>query len=525
MDIQKGSLSQIPIIKLLIDIYETNASGVLYLKKEELGGVLKVLYFSRGKFYAAISNSDVDRLEFILMARKLLDEEAINRVNEEESISESKGKILVEKGLITLEQLIDCTKEQFKNIVKSVLKWDEGRFQYVEESPPDNLLNLDINILNFIFNYITQALDADYIRGHIGSMDMKLVKNQDTEKLNKYHLNEKQKVLLDRFNGDNPIDAILNSYPEEHRDSILKIIYFFFLSELIVKGRATADKPIEFNDKQEHQVYLDEKEIPKKDAFVFGKKSNAVSEEVPPKAPAPFYIPEKRSGDRKKSKQFSYIIVFIILIFILGGLVFILLMDEESPVKKTSAGIGEEVQTVSEPETKSAKEKKPPIVVPMEKQTGTTNDPESEVEKTAAEKSDSEKAPGDLDGKKTEVVEEKPGDPDSPPLKTALELFKEGDFYRACDAWKKEIRNSGISHSILLELDCQKESVLNAYNRIDRKDQFFILKRDMGNRICYLVFWGRFNSGEEATNSLNRVDPYFWGQSSPPRVMSLAQYL
>ena len=92
MDIQKGSLSQIPIIKLLIDIYETGASGILYLKKEELGGVLKVLYFNRGKFYAAISNSDVDRLEFILMARKLIDEETINRVNEEENISESKGK-------------------------------------------------------------------------------------------------------------------------------------------------------------------------------------------------------------------------------------------------------------------------------------------------------------------------------------------------------------------------------------------------------------------------------------------------
>src|SRR4030042_2264720 len=130
----KGSISQIPVIRLFISIFEKGSTGVLYLKKEVTEGSLKVLYFNRGKFYSAISNADVDKLDNILLAKKLVNEFTLKEINEEENITESKGKILVEKGIVTLEQLIECTKEQFKNIVLGVLKWNEGRFQFIEDS-------------------------------------------------------------------------------------------------------------------------------------------------------------------------------------------------------------------------------------------------------------------------------------------------------------------------------------------------------------------------------------------------------
>ncbi len=514
MDMNKGSLSQIPIVKLLITIFEQNSSGVLYLKKEGPEAALKVLYFNRGKFYAAISNSDVDRLENILLAKKLLDEKTLNQVNEEEHISESKGKILVEKGMITLEDLIESTKEQFRNIVMSVLKWDEGRFQFVEESPPDALLNLDINILNFVFNYITQSLDEEYIKNQIGSMELMLSSNPDAEKLNKYNLNDKQKTLLSRFNGKAAIATILASYPEEHQGSILKIIYFFFLSELILKIEPKPVQKTILVEDQDPKASADPKKMPQKDAFVFGKKKKAKPDEVPPRAKAPFYMPEKRVDEKKKSKQFSYIIIFIILIFVLGGLIFILLMDDEAPDKKPDRSARKDVLTITEEEPKTETDKDQPIVVKMQKAKG-------------AQQKTGEKKPE----KKASLPAEKPVPPSVKPThkpkteKAAIIHFKDGDFYEACDSWKKELKRAGISHSILLELDCQKESVLNAYNRIDRKDQFFILKRDLGNRICYLVFWGRFMSGQEATDSLNLINQYFWGQSNPPKVMSLDKYL
>ncbi|MCK4944127.1 MAG: DUF4388 domain-containing protein, partial [Candidatus Aminicenantes bacterium] len=520
MDMNKGSLNRIPIVKLLITIFEQNSSGVLYLKKEGPESALKVLYFNRGKFYAAISNADVDRLENILLAKKLLDEKTLNQVNEEEHISESKGKILVEKGMITLEDLIESTKEQFRNIVMSILKWNEGRFQFVEESPPDALLNLDINILNFVFNYITQALDVEYIENQIGSMELMLSRNPDAEKLNKYNLNDKQKTLLSRFNGEATIDDILASYPEELQGSILKIIYFFFLSELILKIEPKPVQKTILVEDRDRKVSADPKKIPPKDAFVFGKKQKAKPDEVPPRAKAPFYMPEKRVDEKKKSKQFSYIIIFIILIFILGGMIFILLMDDEAPDKKPDRSTLKDVSTVTEKEPKAATDKDQPIVVKMQKTNVNEQNADMDQPKPEEKKPESKVTPPRQTLKESVSQAVKPTH--KPKIeKAAMAYFKDGDFYEACDAWKKELKRSGISHSILLELDCQKESVLNAYNRIDRKDQFFILKRDLGNRICYLVFWGRFMSGQEATDSLNLVDQYFWGQSNPPKVMSL----
>jgi hypothetical protein len=423
----------------------------------------------------------------------------------------------VEKGLITLEDLIESTKEQFGNFVLSVLKWNEGRFQFVEESPPDALLNLDINILNFVFNYITQSLDEEYIKNQIGSMELKLSRNPDAEKLNKYNLNDKQKTLLSRFNGESTIDNILASYPEEHRGSILKIIYFFFLSELILNIEPKPKQKTILVEDKDRKASVDPKKTPPKDAFVFGKKQKAKPDKAPPRAKAPFHIPEKRVDEKKKSKQFSYIIIFIILIFVLGGLIFILLMDDEATDKRSSQSKSEDVLTVTEKEPKTATDKDQPIVVKMQKA-------KVAQQKTGEKKPESKVTLPKQTAEKPVIQTLKPT---SKPKteKAAITHFKDGDFYEACDAWKKEIKRGGISHSILLELDCEKESVLNAYNRIDRKDQFFILKRDLGNRICYLVFWGRFMSGQEATDSLKLINQYFWGQSNPPKVMSLEKYL
>ncbi|MCK4836951.1 MAG: DUF4388 domain-containing protein, partial [Candidatus Aminicenantes bacterium] len=483
MHIDKGSLNQIPLVKLLITVFEKNISGVLYLKREGPEGALKILYFSRGKFYAAISSSDVDKLENILLAKKLVDEATLNKVNEEENISESKGKILVEKGIITLEKLIESTKEQFKNILLSVLKWEDGRFQFVEESPPEGLINLDINILNFIFNYITQYLEPDYIKKQMVSFQIKLIKNTNAEKVNKYYLNDKQKALLSRFNGLIPTDNILSSYPQEHRDSILKIIYFFFMSELIIREEIKPREKSILKEEADHPVYKEQKESLKQDEFVFGKKQKPKDEKPQKPDRLKFSKDKKAVTEKRKSKQFNYLIVFIILILILGGLIFIMLMNEDDIKEKAERTTRDNMVLVKEREPKVAMEKGEEIVVQMKKP--------SVQEENAQEKKD------DMSG-----VREKPEPDKKPPdtlepdsemrvEKSAITYFKDRDFLKACGVWKKEISDSNVTHSILLELDCLKESVINAYNRIDNKNSFFILKRELNGRLCFLVFWGR----------------------------------
>jgi hypothetical protein len=167
---EKGTLKDTPVMKLLLAVFEQTLTGILYVKNEE---VLKVLYFNRGKLIWAISNSDEDKLENILGARDLVDPNILIKVKREAHVSESIGKLLVEKGLITLEELIDSSKLQLKRIIFSILKWKTGGFQFVKDAPPERLLSLDLSITNFIVDFILDEMDISDIWKEIGSLQMK----------------------------------------------------------------------------------------------------------------------------------------------------------------------------------------------------------------------------------------------------------------------------------------------------------------------------------------------------------------
>jgi hypothetical protein len=47
----------------------------------------------------------------------------------------------------------------------------------------------------------------------------------------------------------------------------------------------------------------------------------------------------------------------------------------------------------------------------------------------------------------------------------------------------------------------------------------------MGDRFCFLVFWGKFYTPEKASEALKNIPSYFWNQSNPPQVMDLEKYL
>jgi hypothetical protein len=79
--------------------------------------------------------------------------------------------------------------------------------------------------------------------------------------------------------------------------------------------------------------------------------------------------------------------------------------------------------------------------------------------------------------------------------------------------------------SILLEMDCMKQSVQLAYQQIIDKDNFFILSRVKDGRSCWLVLWGKFRTQNEATQSLKLIPEYFFKQSAPPAVIELEPYL
>ena len=236
---EKGSLKETPTIKILLTLCEQELTGVLSIKRES---IQKILYFKKGSLVWAISNSRNDELDNILVSQDLVSLKNIERVQQMTDSPESLGKMLVEKGLITLEDLIRVSRDQLKGIVGSVLNWPEGTFKIVKENPPERLLNLELNVTGFIREFILKGVDIGFIRRQVGSVESEFVKNPDNQKIERYNFTEQQLQLLDFFDGATSLETILSKYPEENKESVLKIVYYFLMADILL------DESLEFSD-------------------------------------------------------------------------------------------------------------------------------------------------------------------------------------------------------------------------------------------------------------------------------------
>lgn len=581
---EKGSLKDTPVIKLLLTVFEQVLTGILYIKKDD---VLKVLYFNRGKIIWAISNSDEDKLENILSAKSVVDPVTIRKVKAESRVSESIGKLLVEKGLITLEELIDCSKDQLRHIIVSTLKWKTGGFQFIKDAPPERLLSLDLSVTEFIIQYIVDEVEISDIWKEIGSLQLELIKNPDEEKIARYNLSDRQKELLNSFDGERKLESILSRYSGGHRESLLKIIYFFMVSELLIKKAFDLSDASVFESANSEGIDgagLASSSAPKKESVdpdspfeTYNTGEIARSKAEPPTIVnkdtdfQPFDsdfehvssqfgggsleeefrmergdlpdLPEEtistssftagnQSQEKKRFNLFNFALILVFLILVFGGIILLLLpwLEGDETAEKNAKKVNSaDIITLEEtPKT-------PKIIYPNGSKEDVADTQNADDKQTTPDPAKPEK---NVDNKEKPVKEkpvkeklkiESAKKPDSMPFQTVpgkspLAYFNEGNFITAADVWKKELMNAGIKYSIMLEMDCQKESVYHAYNLMKKHKDFFILNRNVGKKVCYLVMWGKFFTEAEASKVVKRVPNYFWKQKDPPEIIELQKY-
>ncbi len=781
----RGSLKEIPITKVLLTIYEQGLTGILSIDRKD---TRKTLYFKKGSMIWAGSNSEQDDFESILTARNLVASRNIERVKKMLDAPDTLARTLVEKGLLTLEDYINISREQIKQIAASIMLWPEGEFRFTGEEPPEGMLILDVNISELVHDFILEKLGSDYIRQYIENLQAEFVKNPDQQKLKKYNLAKNQLELLVYFDNTVSLDAVLEQFPLPKRETILRNIYYFLMAEFLVEERLEfmdkaasrgarkidnleierseydfgevaggetigkeeteekEDEAIDFEriievqkPPEQNALYNAGKQIAGEDEYAGdegippgmqsatageaaanleaddlynlddeianeavmsdedmsdfekelaagenqdpaagemagemadvrrtetrfaetpGREEREISkdtygarfapgfkEETPeqpyvlennrideitsqaesPAAPGRSRIPDedfaavaapdrsetdfitadvspgpaavdreftktpspgllireekpykpgslktesksvdrdfmdddepieigaeisapkesfafKKTGgtEKKRSRQVSLIFLLVALIFIIAGAIFLYLKpllksaEEERPVD-----VAEKQPVVQRRAARTE--------IEMKKEGGKIQETAPPADRTADQTAagDTQKAvepaaqtPGALYERfdiKNDELERKLQEKDTAALfmgqlgdPQAVKFFKEGNLKEAGNAWNAEVKKTGVKFAILLEMDCLKESVVNAYLRSDSRENFYVLNRKLGDRDCYLVLWGRFYTKEEAADVLKNIPQYFWQQEHPPEVISLATYL
>lgn len=108
---------------------------------------------------------------------------------------------------------------------------------------------------------------------------------------------------------------------------------------------------------------------------------------------------------------------------------------------------------------------------------------------------------------------------------TPLELVRSGKIPDAAAFWKKELRPRSSRYTIQIEIACQEDTVLEAFNILDNTSELSIVPLDYHGRACYRVLYGVYSSAEQAQSARARLPQEFLKQQSPAQVIPVSKAL
>jgi len=554
----QGTLGETAPVKLLLAFYEQKQTGILYFRQNE---ILKIFYLNRGKISWAISSDEADKIEHVLLAKKMISPEVLSPYQGGDKIKESFGKILVENGALSLEALITATREQVQLIAASVLRWNIGNYQLVQESPPTRLVSLDLEIPGLVNNYVLSQMDMNIVWEELGSLSGELEQTPLPEKKSLYPLDDEQQEVFSHFKQPQRLESALLNFPAERKYRILKILYFFLLSGLLSKKEAEKIPSLDFNEldslfgqdpvasQPEINIKMpdlindaDIKDIPMAELPEISVQNNPKEDKetfpdlpdlMPPEMaevkedirefPAPVEVEKARPRIQpllKPEKQKPRWLSITFISILLAGVAFLLFFwftrtpATQEPVVSRPAGARADLKKQPAKQTE-------PDVQESKSPTASNDSAREEIQPTRSEPQKPKPAP-----EKTVPFESKKQAEAAAASAQAQQRFAAGNFNAAADIWRGEMVGTQVKYSILLEMDCLKASVRIAYGQMTDKENFFLLnKTSRDGRRCWLVLWGKYRTQDEAALGMKLVPEYFMKQSNPPSVIELEPYL
>jgi hypothetical protein len=170
-DKESGSLSQKPVLDLIVDLYQGAVTGSLKLERAPLQ---KAVYFRDGQILFAASNDPKDQLASILVEEGKLGPDQMQVAQARVSSGNPLAKVLTELGYISQRELADAARIKVEKILTDLYSWNEGTYQFATKSLPKGAIDLDLSTPQLIFASVRRIQNRDWILKALGSLDVVL---------------------------------------------------------------------------------------------------------------------------------------------------------------------------------------------------------------------------------------------------------------------------------------------------------------------------------------------------------------
>jgi tetratricopeptide (TPR) repeat protein len=219
------------IARYLRDIYFEKKRGQLVFRSDKMQ---KYLFFQDGKLVFAKTNQENELLGEILFKLGKLSQEAYDNIEEYIEPMEIIGQVLLKRGLISKQDLIDGLSYQMREITLNTFPIFDGNFRFQER---EDLTLEDIDIKVSIPVLIADGIRRMKFDTHL----KKFLKDQTISPKDRgliLHLTEEEKALLSHVNANSfPPDILKGSgyNPED----FWKSLYLLYCLDLIDLGEET----------------------------------------------------------------------------------------------------------------------------------------------------------------------------------------------------------------------------------------------------------------------------------------------
>lgn len=237
-----GNLRDFGLSEFLYLVDRGYKTGRLTLQKP---GDRAELYFQNGKLvYATHFNQD-ERIGDILVRMGRLSREqcaAALRIQHTQEPNKPLGAILVQRGMVTIEEIHKCVRLQIEEITYGLFGWNEGDFRFEPDvSPPPESVIIPLSIENIIMEGTRRIDEWTRIKDRIPNLDVVVrFSDQPHEKAKGVNLTPDEWRVFARINGVHSIRQIAQQTSLGEFE-VARIIYGFLSAGLVVLTKQVAD--------------------------------------------------------------------------------------------------------------------------------------------------------------------------------------------------------------------------------------------------------------------------------------------